>query len=357
VQGGWNILSVPSVSPDSSVTTLFPGATSQAYTYNTTYIVATHVRPGKGYWLKFGAPDTFTVCGRPVQPMEVPVSAGWNIIGPYDADVTVAGITTTPAGIIGSLFYGYERGYAIAVKLVAGMGYWIKAMQPGMLNLESGTAKAAVEIAGVDPGWIRVALRDSAGHEGVLYLASGELEAWKADLPPVPPEGIFDVRFAGDRYVEGPGKQHRVVLQSVDYPLVIQATNLQGAKLSITNGDGGALDNGTLEEGKRVTIARPVRGLEIGVEGVVPTTFELSQNYPNPFNPKTVVSYQLPVASIVKLVVYDLLGREVSVLVNERREAGVHTITFDGSGLPSGVYFYRIQARDFVEARKLLLVR
>jgi hypothetical protein len=75
-----------------------------------------------------------------------------------------------------------------------------------------------------------------------------------------------------------------------------------------------------------------------------------------------VVRYQLPVLSQVSLVVYDILGREVSVLVNERMEAGVHEVKFsasggDGSGLSSGVYFYRLSAGSFVQTRKLLLVK
>jgi hypothetical protein len=92
---------------------------------------------------------------------------------------------------------------------------------------------------------------------------------------------------------------------------------------------------------------------------------ELCQNYPNPFNPTTVIRYQLPVASEVRLEVYDMLGREVSVLAHERKAAGFHEARFDGSNVTSGVYFYRLEARPtdggqagaFVQTRKLLLVR
>jgi hypothetical protein len=89
----------------------------------------------------------------------------------------------------------------------------------------------------------------------------------------------------------------------------------------------------------------------------IPTQASLDQNYPNPFNPTTVVSFQLPVASNVWLAVYDLLGREVAVLVNERKAPGSYKVKFDGSSLASGVYFYRLQAGDFVQSRKLLSLR
>ena len=75
------------------------------------------------------------------------------------------------------------------------------------------------------------------------------------------------------------------------------------------------------------------------------------------FNPSTTIKYELPKASMMSLTVYDILGREVSVLVNDRREAGYHEVQFDGSKLASGVYLYRMQAGDYVETRKLLLVR
>jgi WD40 repeat protein len=85
--------------------------------------------------------------------------------------------------------------------------------------------------------------------------------------------------------------------------------------------------------------------------------FVLSQNYPNPFNSTTVVSYQLPGPGDVRLVVFDVLGREVSFLVNESMGAGYHETEFDASNLPSGVYFYRLQTGGHVETKRLLLLR
>jgi hypothetical protein len=83
----------------------------------------------------------------------------------------------------------------------------------------------------------------------------------------------------------------------------------------------------------------------------------LSQNYPNPFNPSTTIKFELPNTSHVSLNVYDILGREVSVLVNERKAPGSYEVKFDGSNLASGVYFYRLQTESFVDTKKLLLLR
>ena len=96
----------------------------------------------------------------------------------------------------------------------------------------------------------------------------------------------------------------------------------------------------------------------VGPQAVtLPQEFLLSHNYPNPFNPSTTIKFELPKSSRVRLSVYDILGREVSMLVNERKDAGVHEVKFDGSDLASGVYFYRLQAGDYVGTKKLLLMK
>ena len=90
--------------------------------------------------------------------------------------------------------------------------------------------------------------------------------------------------------------------------------------------------------------------LDVPIEEGVPAAYALHQNYPNPFNPTTTIKYELPKSSEVTLGVYDMLGREVSVLVNDRRDAGVHEAKFDGAGLSSGMYFYRMQVRPLESA-------
>jgi hypothetical protein len=94
-----------------------------------------------------------------------------------------------------------------------------------------------------------------------------------------------------------------------------------------------------------------------GVRIIVPTLSTLEQNYPNPFNPSTTIRYGLPVRSHVTLTVFNTLGQQVATLVNGEIEAGFHEAVFDASGLASGVYLYRLQAGDFVQIRRLVLVR
>ncbi len=101
----------------------------------------------------------------------------------------------------------------------------------------------------------------------------------------------------------------------------------------------------------------PVQVNGVAEENTLPAEYALNQNYPNPFNPSTVISYQLPVNSIVTLKVYDILGREVAALVNGMQNAGAHIVRFDAKNLTSGVYFYQLQAGNFLQMKKMMFVK
>ena len=89
----------------------------------------------------------------------------------------------------------------------------------------------------------------------------------------------------------------------------------------------------------------------------IPNEFMISQNYPNPFNPLTTIKYQVPELSFVTIKVYDVLGDEISTLVNEEKSIGSYEVEFDEVGLPSGVYFYQLKAGSFVETKKMILLK
>jgi hypothetical protein len=91
--------------------------------------------------------------------------------------------------------------------------------------------------------------------------------------------------------------------------------------------------------------------------GQIPLTVAMSQNYPNPFNPTTKIRYSIPQSSKVLIKIFDVLSNEIETLVNEEKQAGTYEINWYAEGLPSGVYFYRLQAGSFVETKKMLLMK
>jgi hypothetical protein len=93
------------------------------------------------------------------------------------------------------------------------------------------------------------------------------------------------------------------------------------------------------------------------LSGNIPAEFKLHQNEPNPFNPVTMINFDVPVKSLVKITVYDALGKEVSVLVNDFKDAGKHTVSFNGLTYASGIYYYRIETGKYSETRKMMLVK
>ena len=136
-----------------------------------------------------------------------------------------------------------------------------------------------------------------------------------------------------------------------------QSSSTTGTLLSVSFTDS---DNGTVV-GSGGTILRTTNGGVTFVEekeiDVIPTKYKLSQNFPNPFNPNTKIKYSVPQSSNVVIKVFDILGNEIEILVNEQKSLGTYEITWYAESLPSGIYFYRIQAGSFVETKKLVLLR
>jgi len=120
------------------------------------------------------------------------------------------------------------------------------------------------------------------------------------------------------------------------------------------------VNNGTAV-GESGTILRTTNGGVSFVEEKeiveMPNDYYLSQNYPNPFNPSTEIRYSIPQSSIVVIKVFCILGNEIETLVNEEKSVGSYEFEFNATNLPSGIYFYRLQAGSFVETKKMVLMK
>ena len=118
---------------------------------------------------------------------------------------------------------------------------------------------------------------------------------------------------------------------------------------------GGSFGSGTNTDYATIKYSQVIGIQPISTE--IPNKFSLSQNYPNPFNPTTKIKFSIPKESFAKIIVFDVLGREISTIVNEELKPGTYEVDFDGTNLPSGVYYYKLMTGDYSETKKMILLK
>jgi hypothetical protein len=235
-------------------------------------------------------------------------------------------------------------------------------------------AKVQVAGASMSEGLNTITITDRKGASQTLYFGVEEQATYARAMyamPPAPPVGAFDARFStsdGGSMVQTHGMsverglEFPITLQSDAYPLIVTWNVHQGiASYELTDGVGGRAFHAKEMSGEGSATITNAELTTLGVKlvgnGQVPAEFALSQNYPNPFNPVTTMHYNLPIDTKVTLHVFNMLGEEVATLVNGDQKAGFKSIEWNAGSEASGVYFYRLQTREFTQTRKLLLLR
>ncbi len=385
---GWNIVSLPVLTGDAATATLFGGALTPAYGYTNAYLPEDTLENGKGYWVKFNAGEDLAYGGLSVLRDTIDVAAGWNLIGSVSVPIAASTVPSIPPSSIETPFYAYDGGYTVATELEPGLGYWVKSSQTAKIilsgflqSMPSAAVPSAVppailqnELAGDAAGSDRGTLTftDAAGRRTVLEMRSRLAEGAAAgayDLPPVPPAGAFDIRFATQRRMEiftGIQSAATISAQGVSYPLTIGWRIPAGAAATISAGittrelagDGSMTLN---DEAASMTLSYGPPSADL-----LPTEFGLSQNYPNPFNPSTTLEFRLSEAGIVRIEIFNTLGQRVATLAEGTLPAGVHRRVWDASAqadLPGGVYHAKMTVTGpsggmlYNESRKMLLIR
>ncbi len=358
VNGGWNMVSVPLLLDDMSVNSVFPDAASQAYTFDNGYITSDQLENGTGYWLKFNDAATYGITGS-VLPDIVPVNEGWNMIGFYNTPLDADIIMSDPSGIIISQFFGFDNGYFGAETINPGVGYWVKTSGAGELYFpppplrKNGNGKTIAEIP---ENSSKLIVTDASGSRTTLYLIGNDQNNAPFELPPAPPDGIFDARFSSGYFAESLNDDTELILCSATYPVKI-ATEKAKFNILLNNGE-----NFRLTPENPVIIKNPAV-TAVGIEGIeIPVNYSLTQNYPNPFNPATLIQYSLPVDASVNLQVYNLLGQKIYDSGRIDKKAGYHKYEFDGQNLSSGLYIYTLNAKgtdgsNFSQTKKMMLMK
>ena len=187
-----------------------------------------------------------------------------------------------------------------------------------------------------------------------------EEEVLSYSLPPTLPDMAFDARFSGDTKLVPESGVIELITNSemitIEYEITVDAGRRHTWVLRSESGK-----DYTLEGAGEITIPSEERFV-LNKETVIPSTFTLHQNFPNPFNPTTTLRYDLPSDAFVTLSIYDMLGREITKLVNTTQQAGFKSIQWNakdsfGKSVSAGVYLYQIEAGEFVQTRKMVLLK
>ncbi len=358
INENWNLVSVPVTKSDMSKSSLFPTAISSAFGFSPSlgYVVFDTLKNAKGYWLKFPTQQQSTICGLPIENVSIPINQGWNLIGVFDLDIPVSNISTNPPNILQSYFFGYNNGYEIANVLQKGKGYWIKSSTEGEIYFQADVLKQSDNFNSLNKlfeNGCEISIRDALNYEVKLYLIDDDFVF--GDLPPTPPANVFDVRFSSNRFVEKLNQENIITLQSAEYPITIKVSkydfviqSIHGEKLSES-----------INPNKEATITNPdLKQFKIKPK-LIPTQTELHQNYPNPFNTKTKIRFDLKNHSRVKLILFDILGREIKTIIDDNKPAGTYYYEFDANtlNLAGGIYIYQLITNDYKALRKMIYLK
>ena len=367
INNGWNAVSVPGINPDGQgVNEWWSGKDPAVNVFKMlgNYIPVTTTIPGEGYWMKhlgnrvYNTGDEWPAGGiQRVPHYPIAATAGWNLIGGYETRVPIINLTTTPPELITGLIYSYSGQFHTASALEPGYGYFVKLTGEGVINLGSGLNKVSdVAENYFEDTWGKILFTDAAGKNFTLYLTDDDLDLNLYELPPIPPEDAFDIRFASGKIVENISSgMQTIIMKGVVFPLKLKVENTSITILNTSFGKNIA----ELKPGDVITISdESINELVILTDNFPDQmTYFLEQNYPNPFNPTTTIKFAISKESNVNLRIYNVLGELVSTLVNEQLKTGYHQYEFNATNFASGVYLYRIIAGDFVETRKMVLLR
>ena len=283
--------------------------------------------------------------------------SGWTTAGNVGADVR----TTTNGGLnwivrtsgIASqtqriFFLNYNTGYC-------GANFFLyKTTNAGLnwiLNGNFSTTVQSIYFLNINTAWVGLSPSISAN---VAYTSNGGLNWTNQSLTPYN-LNIIDIYFANDQTGWGGVAFNKIyVTTNAGLNWGYQNDTQFSSRISFVNVNSGWTG------GSGIAHTTNGGGPFVNVQSIsneIPGGYKLFQNYPNPFNPTTTINFDIKTRSFVSIVVFDVLGREIDLLVNVNLKAGSYEYTFDANNLPSGTYFYRLQTENFIETRKMVLIK
>jgi len=281
---------------------------------------------------------------------------GWNMIGGYENSPSITSLKAANPQITGSVFGFNGTQYVAADNLMPGYGYWVKVTSAGDITIPDVLSRGSGEVVELfKEDWGRITITDATGISSTLYAVKGEVDLEQYELPPLPPAGIFDIRFGSGRVAGDINSSVQTIdMSGVTYPLTVRVENMDIRLMDET----GKAINVNLKAGGDVVISdATISKLKVSGE-LIPTVYALEQNYPNPFNPSTVIEFSLPEdVGNVKLSIYNALGEKVEELVNASLAAGRYSYQWNAKNVATGMYIYELRTDKFISVKKMVLLK
>ena len=320
-----------------------------------------------GYWVNVTCPFTMEICGPPIEPSQsIPIYSGWNLVGYWPES------SATPDDAFASIVQNINFAY--------GFDGQIQVYDPSMPQFST--------LSQMAPGfgyWVQSTAMDTLVYPGFIPPSSSSPANMAIQPFRTAPSRQFVAAYGDNLTVDGRSIRDGadIAFRSSDDLLAgigqyqdgrLRMTPIYGTEGMQASGTGLPGKNDSVQvfvDGKRVypDIVWTAAGDRIrlgkfttGSDVIIPEAYILDQNYPNPFNPTTTIAFTLAAPGDVQLAVYNIVGQQVSLLVDRHMEAGRHEVVWDGHSdagfaLPSGVYFYRLTANDYTRTMRMTLLK
>ncbi len=352
----WNLVGLPMEVTDPYYLMVYPDAIEGTlFSFDGNYVQENDFITGTGYWLRFPDGGTTIISGSTIHSLIISMMNDWNLISGISSSVPATSIQDPEGILLPGTLYEFDGSYIQAETLEPGKGYWIRSAGPGEIIISDDIrAKGLPFISRMD-GANTISFDDQTLYFGVTVPDNEKLSY---SVPPKPPSGVFDARFQGDWiYCEDSGK---IELTGQAEPLSISFNIANKTTWVLINIESD--EEYDLSGSGELIIAKVLNGFILRKNSVLPHNYALHQNFPNPFNPVTNLRYDLPEQSFVTLTIYDLIGREITQLVNTTQEAGFRSVQWDatdsfGKPVSAGIYLYKITTGEFVQTKKMVLVK
>ena len=356
---GWNLVGLPVNMINGYVSNVFPNAVEGTlYQFSNTYELAEDLAPGNGYWLYFQDPDSNLITGAPITNVSISLSSGWNLISGISEEVTIANISDPDGIIVPGTLYGFSETYYNTTVMTPGKGYWIGAFSDGNITISNSRTAKTTFFNDLTDQANKLTIN---GRELYFGVSVPENEILRYQLPPKPPQDVFDIRFSDNmKMVESSGIIDLTnYFEKIIISYVINIELEENLRWILT------LDSGyeyELKDMGEIIIDQNITNLTLKKVFSKLLEYDISQNYPNPFNSGTSINYNISKKDNVLISIYNARGQKIKNLLNEIIVPGNHNVYWDGTDLngyhvTSGIYIYTISSGTQFISKKMVLIK